>query len=131
MNTYAPPRSSAAYQESAILTASPERLVVMLYDGARRFLYQAAAAMRDERAVEAGERLRRAELIIEELLTTLDLERGGGIAQNLQGLYVFFLSHLAEAHRGQDADALDWVNGQLAELREAWAGVGVNAGAAV
>lgn len=113
-----------------MLTAPPERLVVMLYDGARRFLYQAAAAMRDGRSGEASERLRRAELIVEELLTTLDLERGGRIAQDLQGLYVFFLSHLAEARSAGDADALDWVNGQLAELREAWAAISADAGAA-
>jgi len=129
LTTYARPRSSAAYQESAVLTAPPERLVVMLYDGARRFLYQAAASMREERFTEAGERLRRAELIVEELLCTLDLDRGGRIAQDLQGLYVFFLSRFAEARRERDADVLDWVNGQLAELREAWATIGADAGA--
>jgi len=127
LTTNTRPRSSAAYQESAVLTASPERLVVMLYDGARRFLYQSASAMREERTRDAHERLRRAELIVEELLATLDLERGGRIAQDLQGLYVFFLARLTEARIAGDADALDWVNGQLAELREAWAGIGANA----
>jgi len=130
LTTYARPRTSAAYQESAVLTASPERLVVMLYDGARRFLYQSAAAMRAQQVGEASERLRRAELIVEELLTTLDLERGGRIAQDLQGLYVFFLGELRDARADADADKLDWVNGQLAELREAWAGIGTNATAA-
>ena len=113
-----------------MLTAPPERLVVMLYDGARRFLYQAAAAMRDERVGEANERLRRAELIVEELFATLDLERGGRIAQDLQGLYVFFLSEMRDARGSADADKLDWINGQLAELREAWAGIGANASVA-
>jgi len=124
LTTYARPRSSTAYQESSILTAPPERLVVMLYDGARRFLYQSAAAMREENRGVAGERLRRAELIVEELLTTLNLEAGGEVAQNLQGLYVFFLRHLAEARAEQDADKLDWVNVQLGELRESWAQIG-------
>ena len=102
----------------------------MLYDGARRFLYQAAAAMRDERTGEAQERLRRAELIIEELLCTLDHERGGRIAQDLQGLYVFFLGELRDARGEGNPDKLDWVNAQLAELREAWAAIGANASAA-
>ncbi|HEX8101405.1 MAG TPA: flagellar export chaperone FliS [Solirubrobacteraceae bacterium] len=129
-STYASPRSSAAYQEAAVLTAPPERLVVMLYDGARRFLYQAAAAMREERHRDGLERLRRAELIIDELLCTLDLEAGGEIASNLQGLYVFFGRHLAEAGRERDPAKLDWVNGQLAELREAWAQIGTTTAAA-
>ena len=127
LSTYAQPRSSAAYQQSSVMTASPERLVVMLYDGARRFLYQAAAAMREGQAVVATERLRRAELIVEELLGTLNLEAGGEIAANLQGLYVFFLAQLREARGDRDPDKLDWVNGQLAELREAWSQVGAAA----
>ena len=130
MHPYAPPRSTAAYQESAVLTATPERLVVMLYDGARRFLYQAAAAMRDERHEEGSERLRRAELILDELLCTLDLEAGGQIASNLQGLYVFFLRRLSEGRAERDPEKLDWVNGQLAELREAWAQIGATTAAA-
>ncbi len=129
-STYASPRSSAAYQEAAVLTAPPERLVVMLYDGARRFLYQAAAAMREERHGVAGERLRRAELILDELLSTLDLEAGGEVASNLQGLYVFFGRHLGEARAERDASKLDWVNAQLGELREAWAQIGAATAAA-
>jgi flagellar protein FliS len=111
------------------MTASPDQLVVMLYDGARRFLYQAAAAMREDRRADAGERLRRAEMIVDHLLCTLDMERGGDVAANLQGLYVFFLRHLSDARVERDADKLDWVNGQLGELRESWAQVGARAAA--
>ena len=127
MSTYAQPRSTAAYQQSSVMTASPERLVVMLYDGARRFLYQAAAALREGKDTHAIERIRRAEMIIEELLSTLNLEAGGVVAANLQGLYVFFLAHLREGRAERDPDKLDWVNGQLAELREAWSQIGAAA----
>lgn len=127
MSTYAPARSTAAYRESSILTAPPERLVVMLYDGARRFLHQAALAMREERRAEADERLRRAEMIIEELLGTLNMEAGGEVAANLQGLYVFFLRQLSEGRGERDAGKLDWVNTQLGELRESWAQIGAAA----
>ena len=71
MSAYAP--APNAYRESAVLTATPEQLVVMLYDGANRFLTQSAIAMRDGRAGLAGEKLRRAEAIIDELLATLDM----------------------------------------------------------
>jgi flagellar protein FliS len=112
---------AAAYKQSAVLTASPGQLVVMLYDGARRFLYQASTAMRADDVTTAHARLRRAELIITELLATLDTDRGGDIATNLQGLYVFFLSELNRARVERDADRIDWTQEQLGELRDAWA----------
>lgn len=127
MSTYTPQRSTAAYQQSSVLTASPGRLVVMLYDGAGRFLAQAAAAMRDEKHAIANDRLRRGELIIDELLCTLNMEEGGIIASRLQGLYVFFLGQLTEARTTRDASKIDWVAGQIAELREAWAEIGAAA----
>ena len=130
MNPYASPRSTNAYQESAVLTAPPERLVVMLYDGARRFLFQASAAMAEGRYPAASERLRRAELILDELLGTLNLEAGGEVASNLQGLYVFFLGQLNEGRLERDHTKLDWVNSQLAELREAWSQIGTAAAVA-
>jgi flagellar protein FliS len=110
-----------AYRQSSVMTASPGQLVVMLYDGAHRFLLQTAAAMREGRPGVAGERLRRAEAIINELLITLDMDRGGDVAVRLQQLYVFFKSHLGEARREQDADKVDDVARMMRELRESWA----------
>jgi flagellar protein FliS len=111
----------AAYRQQEVLTATPGRLVVMLYDGAGRFLHQAAFAMREGDTAKAGMRLSRAEAIIQELLATLDHEQGGEIASRLQGLYVFFLRYLGEARIERDAERIDRVRGQLADLREAWA----------
>jgi flagellar protein FliS len=54
MSAYAPPALNA-YRDSAVLTASPAQLVVMLYDGAHRFLTQSAIDMRDGRVALAGE----------------------------------------------------------------------------
>jgi flagellar secretion chaperone FliS len=122
---YAPAAPAAAYRQQEILTATPGRLVVMLYDGAGRFLFQAAYAMREGDVAKAGQRLSRAEAIIAELLNTLDTEQGGEIASRLQGLYVFHLRHLSEARVERDADRIDTVRRQLAELREAWAEIAV------
>ncbi|HEX5780806.1 MAG TPA: flagellar export chaperone FliS [Solirubrobacteraceae bacterium] len=124
MSVYSPSRA-VAYKEQSILTATPGQLVVMLYDGCLRFLNQAAYAMRDGDVVVAGNRLSRAEAIVDELLTTLDLEQGGVIASRLQGIYVFCARHLLEARIEGDADKIDQVNGLLAELRESWAQVAV------
>ncbi len=111
--------SPQAYRESAILTAPPERLVVMLYDGARRFLSQAAAAMREGNVQVSHDRLRRAEAIIDHLLQTLDMTQGE-VAQRLQSIYVFCRRMLADGRMKQDAEQLDKVSELLGELRDAW-----------
>jgi flagellar secretion chaperone FliS len=115
------PASPAAYKQQSIMTAPPERLVVMLYDGAIRFFFQAAAALREGARTTALERLQRGEAIVDHLLGTLDMERGGQIAQNLEGIYVFCKRLLMEARTEDDADKVDLVRNYLAELRESWA----------
>lgn len=120
MSAYAPANPTAAYQQSAILTAPPEKLVVMLYDGCRRFLFQAAAAMREGDITVTNSRLQRAEAIIDELNATLDLSVGE-IAHNLQGIYVFCRRLLNEARVERDPEKIDTVWTFLGELRDAWA----------
>jgi len=114
---------SAAYRQQSILTATPGQLVVMLYDGCLRFLNQAAYALREENVRESDARLRRADAIIEELLSTLDLEQGGVIASRLQGIYVFCSGQLREARSSRDPEPIDKVAELLGELRDAWAQV--------
>jgi flagellar protein FliS len=112
---------TTAYQQQAILTAPPGRLVVMLYDGCLRFLFQSAHAMREGDRTTSLARMRRAEAIIDELTVTLDHERGGVVASRLQGIYSFCRLHLMEAWRDSDAQKIDQVSGLLGELRDAWA----------
>jgi flagellar secretion chaperone FliS len=114
------PASPAAYQQQSIMTAPPERLVVMLYDGAMRFFFQAAAALREDARTTAFERLDRGEAIVDHLLATLDMS-AGEIAERLEGIYVFCKRLLLEARLEGDADKVDLVRGYLGELREAWA----------
>jgi flagellar secretion chaperone FliS len=116
-----PPLASSrnAYRESAVLTASPEQLVVMLYDGARRFLFQAATAMRSDNVELAHTKLRRAEAIIQHLRDTLDMDQGE-VAARLQSIYLFCNRHLNEARVKRDPAKIEQVSGLLGELREAW-----------
>ena len=102
------------------MTASPEQLVVMLYDGAIRFLHQAAAAMRAGDPIRTNDRLRRAETIISELNHTLDFERGGDIAPRLRSVYLFARRRLLECNLTRDADGIVEVANLLGELRESW-----------
>ena len=120
MATYAG-NQTAAYKQQSILTAPPERLVVMLYDGCLRFLFQSAYAMREGNRAQSQDRMRRAEAIIDELTCTLDHERGGEVASRLQGIYAFCRRHLIEAALEQNPAKIEEVSELLTELRDAWA----------
>ena len=118
MNPYASPN---AYRESAVMTASPAQLVVMLYDGAARFLKQAEIIAAEGAWADAGERITRADMILDELLVTLDLEQGGEIASRLQAIYVFCKRLLIEARLERDVERIRSTAAMLADLRESWA----------
>lgn len=114
--------SPQAYRQSAVLSASPGELVVMLYDAARRFLRQAGIAMEAGEVERAHNTLRRAELIIGQLDATLDLEQGQ-IPERLHSIYQFCLAHLNRGRMGADTRMLEEVSSLLAELRDSWAEV--------
>ena len=118
MNPYASPQ---AYRESSVMTASPAQLVVMLYDGAGRFLRQAEIAAEEGAWRHAMERLTKADAIVDELLVTLDKDQGGEIAERLQGIYVFCKKLMIEARIEKDADKIRKTASLLADLRDAWA----------
>jgi flagellar protein FliS len=120
MTTYAAARTSA-YKESSVLTAPPERLVLMLYDGITRFLFQAAVAMRDGNVAVTNTKLQRAEAIIDELIATLDHERGGEISDKLNAIYLYSRRTLSEARIERKPEKIDHVQTLIKEIREAWA----------
>jgi flagellar secretion chaperone FliS len=110
-----------AYKQRSVLSATPEQLVVMLYEGAVRFLRQAAAGMREGRLDVSTQRVQRAGAILDELLSTLDLEQGGEIAANLRDLYLFCHRQINEAVVARDGVKLDEIAALLADLGDAWA----------
>ena len=111
--------SPHAYRESSVLTASRERLVVMLYDGACRFLAQAATSMRAGDIGGTHVKLRRAEAIISYLQNTLDMEQGD-IPRNLLSIYLFCRRHLNRARVERDPKKVEEVIRLLGQLRDAW-----------
>jgi flagellar secretion chaperone FliS len=129
VNPYA--TAQRAYTESSVLTASPERLVVMLYDGAIRFLGQAAVAMRADNQRVFLDRVQRAEAIIKELNLTLNMRQGGEISERLRAIYQFCNLHLTSATVERDPGKIDDVIKLLSELREAWQQIAANPPAAV
>jgi flagellar protein FliS len=117
VNPYA---STAAYQEQAVLTATPGQLVVLLYDGIVRFLRQADVALGERATIHAHDRMRKAEEIIDELRATLDLSQGQ-VAENLEGIYVFWKRMLWEVRLERDREKLARLIAMVDNLRGAWA----------
>jgi flagellar protein FliS len=116
-------RFAQEYQRSQIETSSPVRLVVMLYDGAIRFLTIAKEQMASGEIEERHLNLIRAQKIIGELISSLDMENGGEIAVNLRRLYAFMLQHLVEANLYDRQDQVEDVIKLLRDLRESWMAV--------
>ena len=119
-----------SYKETQIKTATPGKLILMMYDGAIKNLNQALQDMDDEhrRYDSISNSLIKAQDIIAELMISLDFERGGEIAKNLFGLYVFMNRRLLDGNIKKDKAPLEEVRTLLMELRGAWAEVADKAG---
>jgi flagellar protein FliS len=104
------------------VSASSERLLVMLYDGACSFLAQGAAAMRAGDARAAHIKLGRAEAIISHLANTLDMEQGD-IPRNLLSIFLFCARHLNRARVERNPRKIEDVIKVLVQVRDAWAGI--------
>jgi flagellar protein FliS len=113
-------RAAQAYRRVESESRSPIELVVMLYDGALRFLGEAsaAAARGDLRARAAA--ISRVLAIVAELQNTLDLEKGGVVADQLDDLYTYVTSRLLDVALKQDVKAIDEARKLLAPIRDAW-----------
>jgi flagellar protein FliS len=120
MNAYAAAAPTSAYKESSVLTAPPDRLVLMLYDGINRFLLQATVAMRDRNVELTNSKLQRAEAIIDELIATLD-HSAGEIADKLNAIYLYSRRSLIDARIEKSPEKIEHVQGLIAEIRESWA----------
>ena len=116
---------AARYRQSQVETASPAQLVVMLYDGAIRFLTIAREKMVAGELEPRHAHLIKAQKILAELLSSLNLKEGGDVALNLQRVYSFMLQQLVEANLYDKPKPIDDVLAMLRELREGWAEVAV------
>lgn len=108
------------YKETAVTTQSREKLVVMLYDGAIKFLKLAAKAIDDKNYEEKNVYIKKAMNIVSELNVVLDMNVGGEVAENLRKLYNFVLNHLREANFKCDKQRVEEVISILDTLNQGW-----------
>lgn len=114
-----------SYHKVATMTASPGQLVLMLYDGAIRFLERSLGGFGKEDPAEfnetIGNNILRAQEIINELNTSLNLELGGEVALNLRRLYTYLDRRLMESNLKKEPEGIKEVISRLTVLRDAWA----------
>ncbi len=100
-------RYAARYTEAQVGSADPKQLLLLLFDGGRRFLRLAREALAAGDTHRFATSLSRAQAIIGELLSTLDHARGGAIAANLARLDEFMLLHLTEGNAQRSVRHVD------------------------
>ncbi|MFR9710713.1 flagellar export chaperone FliS [Paenibacillus sp. MB22_1] len=113
-----------AYQKNKYETASPHRLILMLYNGAIQFAGKAKDAIDKKDIEKTNSFIQKTEDIIYELISSLNLKEGGELASNLNNLYLYMIDRLIEANIKKLIAPIDEVIGILEELRSAWEEIG-------
>lgn len=118
-------RAAATYRATHVGSRSPVELVAMLYDGLVRYLTEArdSLARGDLRTKRTA--VSRALEVVSELQSTLDRQKGGQVAQQLDGLYTYISSRLLEANAKVDPAGFDEALRLVVPLRDAWAQVAI------
>jgi len=109
-----------AYQNTAVTTQSKGRLIVLLYDGAIKFMKLAIKELEAHNYEAKGRYIGRAQDIINELNAVLDMDAGGEIATNLRRLYCFMNNRLSEANSKRDPQMIREVISLMEELNQSW-----------
>ena len=115
----------SAYQkasvDAAIEVADPHRLILLLFSGAQAAVCNARAAMQMNQVAAKGEAVSKAiDIIANGLKASLDHEKGGAIATQLEALYDYMVLRLLNANMKNDLKALEEVSGLLEEIHSAW-----------
>ncbi|QTA38383.1 flagellar export chaperone FliS [Thermosipho ferrireducens] len=108
------------YTEQMVRTASPAKLIELLYVRAIELLEQAGKSIDERNFVEANEAITKCQDIITELNLSLDMQKGGEIAQNLRALYNYMFRVLVDANVKKDKKLLEEVRSLVSELLEVW-----------
>jgi flagellar protein FliS len=108
------------YQKTQVTTASREKILLMLYEGAIRFTRHALVAMEEKKIADKGKYISKATAILSELMATLDFKSGGPLAADLENLYVFMIDKLIEGNIQNDPECLKVVENMLRTLYVAW-----------
>ena len=105
------------YQASNVNTATPEKLMIMMFDGALQFLQKAKAAIAEGNLKERSTNIDGARKIIRELMRTIDLENGNDVSKQLFKLYNKMAMNLIKANVQRNAALIDSVIEDISNIR--------------
>jgi flagellar protein FliS len=108
------------YKKAQVQTASPEQILIMLYDGAIRFLNQAKVHIQNKNIEQSHVNIVKAQRILTEFMSSLDMDLGGDMAKNLFNLYEYLHYRLVQANIKKDLEAIDEVLEHLRSLKGTW-----------
>jgi flagellar protein FliS len=108
------------YQQNQVNTASPEQILLMLYDGAIRFTRRAIAGIEENQPELRISGVSKTMAIIAEFSNSLNHDVGGQIAEDLDALYHFMMRELTSANLNNDVKKLRTVEQLLMDLRLTW-----------
>lgn len=108
------------YKTAQYETASPEQLLLMLYDGAIKFARQARNELEEKNIEGANNKLKKTEDIINELMVSLNMDQGGEVAKNLYNLYDYMNRRLIQANIRKEPEIVDEVIELLSSIKESW-----------
>lgn len=111
----------AKYKQASVETATPEKLLLMLFDGGIKFLNQGKLAIEKKDYASADKNLIKVQDILFELMVSLDMAKGGEISSNLYKLYDFYRNELIKANISKDTERLLPVLEFLRLYRGMWA----------
>ena len=113
-------QNSNVYFENSVKTASPTKLVELLYKNSIERLEKAVKAIEKNNLIEANHEIIRVEESILELNVSLNIEKGGEVAKNLRLLYNYIYEQLIQANLKKDIDTLTEVKSLIKDLYETW-----------
>lgn len=108
------------YKKNQVETATPEEVLILLYNGAIQYLNKAKIGIEQKDNEIVNKNIMACEKIILEFMNTLDMENGGELAANLHRLYDYFYRTLVSANLNKDMAKLDEILRHLKNLRETW-----------
>ncbi|MBI2949666.1 MAG: flagellar export chaperone FliS [Verrucomicrobia bacterium] len=118
------PNKYQTYQANAVFTASPAQLVLMLFDGAIKFLHIALEGFKHTDPLDFNlsihQNTQKAQAIIRELKACLDPDKGPEFSEKMSALYDYFDRRLQQGNLKKEREPLEEVSRHLHVLREAW-----------
>jgi flagellar protein FliS len=118
MNAYG--NAFNTYKNNSVNFASKDQLLLMLVDGAVKFSKIGRQAILDKDIKKAHENIVKTQNIFYELMTTLDVDKGGEWAQNLMNIYDFITRRLTDANIKKSVEIMNEIIPLIEDIRETW-----------